>query len=397
MRKDVRKVNHQIAQQKLEQAIGYLNEQNVDMWLIYASEGSDPAVNLLFGIKTVGRIFFILTKDGKKLSIASVIDAQESEESGLFDEVIKYQGDPAETVLRVIKALNPSKIALNYSQDDNLCDGLTAGRYRYLKRILGEELSSRFISSQPILERVRSIKTSHEIAAITRSIELTQDIFAEVFSQLHVGMSEYEVGLLFIEGMSKRGVVEASSKELEMPIIMKERIAHRAPGPAVIEPGDFLIMDFGIDCDGYCSDISRTVYFLKPGETDAPESFKKKFEAAHGAITRAFETAKPGVIGWMVDQAAREYLLSCGMPEITHATGHQLGQYEHDGGAMFGPRWERYGKAPYGVIEENMVLTLEPTILYDNDYSVLCEEDIVITKDGARFLSKRQDSLILIG
>ena len=63
---------------------------------------------------------------------------------------------------------------------------------------------------------------------------------------------------------------------------------------------------------------------------------------------------------------------------------------------MFAPRWERYGNAPYGTIEENMVLTLEPTILNDDDYSILCEEDILVTKDGAEFLSKRQDELVLI-
>ncbi len=196
--------------------------------------------------------------------------------------------------------------------------------------------------------------------------------------------------------MSRRGVVEAGSKELVMPIVMKERIAHRAPGNAVLQKGDFLIMDFGIDFQGYCSDIARTVYFLKDGETKAPKAIQEKFDAAHEAITRASQAIHPGVIGYEVDQVAREYLLSVGMPEITHATGHQLGQFEHDGGAMFAPRWERYGNAPYGMIEENMVLTLEPTILNDNDYSILCEEDILVTKTGAEFLSKRQDELILI-
>ena len=209
-------------------------------------------------------------------------------------------------------------------------------------------------------------------------------------------MTEYQVGEIFLEEMSKRGVVEAGSKELTMPIVMKERISHRAPGNAVIQKGDFLIMDFGIDYRGYCSDIARTAYFLKDGETKAPKEIQEKFDAAHEAITRASKAVHPGVIGYEVDKVAREYLLSVGMPEITHATGHQLGQFEHDGGAMFAPRWERYGNAPYGTIEENMVLTLEPTILNDDDYSILCEEDILVTKDGAEFLSKRQDELVLI-
>ena len=59
---------------------------------------------------------------------------------------------------------------------------------------------------------------------------MTQEIYDVVFSKLKVGMTEYRVGEIFsLEEMSKRGVVEAGSKELTMPIVMKERISHRAP------------------------------------------------------------------------------------------------------------------------------------------------------------------------
>lgn len=387
-----------VAKEKLNQATQYLDEYGIDMWLIFSSEGSDPAVSLLTGLKTVGRTFFILTREGKKYAVCTIIDAQESEDSGLFHEVIKYQGDPSKCLYELIDRLSPEKIAINYSIDDNLCDGLTLGRYRYLLNILGEKYSKRLVSSEPMLQRVRSIKSNAEIETIKKAIEITQEIFEEVFSQLRPGITEYQVGEMFIDGMSKRGVTLASTKDLSMPIVMKERIAHRAPGNAVLQEGDFLIMDFGIDYQGYCSDISRTVYFLKEGEADAPERFKEIFAAAHGAITEAFNTVKPGVKGYEVDVSARNYLLSKGMPEITHATGHQIGQFEHDGGTLFAPRWERYGSSPYGIVEKGMVFTLEPTILNDEgDYSVLCEEDILVTENGAEFLSKRQNELILIG
>lgn len=386
----------EVNKQKLQQASEYLRDNNIDLWLIFASEGSDPAVKLLTGLKTVGRTAFLITKENKKYAVCSIIDAQESEESGLFDQVYKYQNNLPEVLKQLIEQLNPNKIAINYSVDDNLCDGLTMGRYRWLKKNLGLEICKKFVSSEKILQKIRSIKTPKEIDTIREAIRITQEIYDVVFSKLKVGMTEYQVGEIFLEEMSRRGVVEAGSKELVMPIVMKERIAHRAPGNAVLQKGDFLIMDFGIDFQGYCSDIARTVYFLKDGETKAPKAIQEKFDAAHEAITRASQAIHPGVIGYEVDQVAREYLLSVGMPEITHATGHQLGQFEHDGGAMFAPRWERYGNAPYGMIEENMVLTLEPTILNDNDYSILCEEDILVTKTGAEFLSKRQDELILI-
>ena len=121
------------------------------------------------------------------------------------------------------------------------------------------------------------------------------------------------------------------------------------------------------------------------------------FDAAHGAISAAFAAAKPGAKGFEVDAAARSHLTSRGLPEITHATGHQVGRYEHDGGAMLAPQWKRYGNAPFGTLEKNMIFTLEPTILLEEgDFSVLCEEDILITESGAEFLSSRQTELVLV-
>ncbi|MCL2377599.1 MAG: Xaa-Pro peptidase family protein [Defluviitaleaceae bacterium] len=387
---------HTIATEKIKQAAGYLGEI-ADLWIIYSSEGSDSAVSLLTGLKTVGKTFFLLTKDAN-YAICSIIDAQESEDSGLFDQVIRYRGDPDEALRELVAKIGPKKIALNYSQSDNLCDGLTTGRFRYLKEVLGPEYAAGFVSSEPILSKVRAVKSPAELALIRRAVEITQEIYDEVFAALRPGLTEYQVGEMFVDAMSRRGVTNATTKALTMPIVMKERIAHRSPGQAIIQPGDFLIMDFGVDYMGYCSDISRTVYFLKEGETQAPERFRNMFDAAYNAISKAFEAAKPGVQGYMVDEAARSYLLSRGMPEITHATGHQIGQRIHDGGALFAPRWERYGNAPYGVIHPGMVFTLEPTILNDDgDFSVLCEENILVTESGAEFLSRRQEKLILVG
>lgn len=381
--------------EKLDQAVEYLNQENIDLWMIFSSEGSDPAVGLMLGLKTVGRTFFLITKTGKKIAICSQIDAQESEESGLFDEVIKYYAEAGDVLKEEIKKLNPKSIAINYSMDDPLCDGLTTGRYRWLLEHL-PEFSDYFISSEVILSKIRAIKTAEEINRIKKAIEITLEIYDEVFSKAKAGMTELEIGELFLAGMKKRNVVEGTSKKMEMPIVMKDRISHRLPSDSIIEKGDFLIIDFGVDYQGYVSDIARTLYFLKDDETDAPKELLDTFHAAKEAITLAFHTAKPGVRGIEVDAAARNYYKKLGLPDITHSVGHQIGRATHDGGTMLAPNWERYGTANMGLLEENMCFTLEPTILRKEGFSVLTEDDIIITKNGAEFLSKRQEELILI-
>lgn len=384
-------------EEKIAQAITYLNEYDVDSWLIFSSEGSDSAVNLVTGLKTVGNTFFIITKEGKKYSIASIIDAQESENSGLFDEVLKYSNNAHEVLNQLMLKLNPRQIALNYSQSDHLCDGLTRGKYLWLSENLDESLVTRFTSSERVLKKIRSIKTKSEIDRIKKAIDITTDIYDDVFKRLKAGMTEIQVAEMFVEEMRSRGVTNGITNKLTYPMVLKERIAHRDPGDAVIQKGDFVIIDFSVNYEGYVSDIARTAYFLKDDETEAPETMRRRFNTVYEAITLVKENIRPGMQGYQLDDLARKHLLNNNMPEISHATGHQIGRLVHDGGALLGPKWPRYGSAPCETIEENMVFTIEPTILYSNgDYSILTEENIVVKQKGGEFLSKRQESIVLI-
>lgn len=389
-------MNDVIHQQKMEQAVRYLQEAAIDLWLILTSEGSDPCLPLITGVKSVGPAAFLICKDGKKVAMCSGIDAQDIEESGLFDQVLKYSTELGQTLQAFVAEHQPKTIALNYSRKENLADGLTTGRYRWLRDVLKDCFSGEFVSSERFLEKLRSIKTPLEIERIKQAIVVTQEIYDAIFAQLRAGMSEIEIGQLFVKEMEKREVVNGVDRTLSMPIVMKERIAHRPPGEAIVAPGDLVIMDFSVDVEGYVSDIARTVYFLKPGETKAPAPIQTAFDAAHAAITAAGEALKPGVQGYEVDLVARNLLLERGMPEITHATGHQIGRDVHDGGTLLGPRWERYGHAPYGLVEPGMVFTLEPTILPEDGPTFIVEENVLVTEAGIEYLTVRQDELILI-
>lgn len=384
-------------EEKIKQAITYLNEYDLDSWLIFSSEGSDAAVNLMTGLKTVGNTFFIFTREGKKYAVASIIDAQESENSGLFDEVFKYSNNADEVLNALMMRLNPRHIALNFSQSDHLCDGLTRGKYLWLSEKLDKSLVSRFVSSEKVLKKIRSIKTKSEVEKIVKAIEITTDIYESIFNKLKAGMTEIQVAEMFVAEMKSRGVTNGITNKLTYPMVLKEKIAHREPSDAVIQKGDFLIMDFSVNYEGYVSDIARTAYFLKENETEAPESMRMRFDAVYDAITLVKESIRPGMQGYQLDDLARKHLLDKGMPEISHATGHQIGRLVHDGGALLGPRWPRYGSAPHETIEENMVFTIEPTILYSNgEYSILTEENIVVKEKGGEFLSKRQEKIVLI-
>ncbi|MFD1738942.1 M24 family metallopeptidase [Bacillus salitolerans] len=387
----------QIQKEKLSQVVTYLRNEHIDLWLILTSEGNDPCLPLVFGVETVGAGAFIVTSDGKKLALCSGIDAHDIEQSGLFDQVYKYSSGLQNTLLEVIKELKPQTIALNYSKEEHLADGLTAGRFRWLKKVIGNVFQGSYVSSAGFLSKLRAVKSTTEIEKIKKAINVTEDIYKVVFNELKAGMTEKEVGTIFVKEMESRGVMNGIDRTLSMPIVMKENIAHRAPSDVIIQPGDLLIMDFSVAIDGYVSDIARTVYFLKEGETKAPHDIQHAFNTVHEAISLAAEKMKPGVKGYEVDEIARNYYVSKGYPEIQHATGHQIGREVHDGGGLLGPRWKRYGNAPFAVIEEGNVYTIEPTIFLDNGIHFIVEENVVVTKDGIEYLTTRQDELILIG
>jgi len=155
-------------------------------------------------------------------------------------------------------------------------------------------------------------------------------------------------------------------------------------------------MDFGVKINGYCSDLQRTWYVLKDGETEAPAEVLKGFNVIKDAIKMSGEKMKPGVLAWEVDNVARTHITNNGYDEYPHGLGHQVGRVAHDGGAMMGPKWERYGNLPYMPLEKGNVFTIEPRLTIDG-YGIATMEEIVwVKEEGIEYLSEPQTEIYLI-
>lgn len=389
-----------IVKEKLEQAVSLMTEKNIDTWLILTREGSDPSLPLMVGVRSVHQAAIFIRQSGEHLVIASKSDTGSYEATGLFTEVRTYEDAMEDVFLPAWSEMKIQSLALNISEHDHLCDGLTYGLYCWLRETIGAEaLEAVERSSEEMLGELRSIKTKSEIATLKAAIQITTDIFEAVHPKMQPYMTEQEIGELFVDEMRERGVTSGLGSAYEPPLVCAVRhgLAHRKPSEKTIEPGDIVIIDFSLKYQDYVSDIARTFYFLKPDETGAPADIQLAFNAAHDAISAVIEEIEIGKKGHEIDGVGRKVIEYAGYPTIRHSVGHQIGRATHDGGTILGPRREPPRKAVEGIIRESEVYAIEPTVIQDGGLpSILVEENVLITDEGAQVLSKRQNKLLLV-
>ncbi|HEX9595904.1 MAG TPA: M24 family metallopeptidase, partial [Anaerolineales bacterium] len=166
------------------------------------------------------------------------------------------------------------------------------------------------------------------------------------------------------------------------------------PTDLKVQPGQLVHFDFGVIEEDYCSDIQRVMYILRPGESRAPKPVQRGFDTIQASIKAAMYAMQPGARGLDVDAAARKVVTDAGYPEYMYGTGHHLGRSVHDGAGLLGPMWERYGDTPKLPLEVGQVYTVEPGLDVEGYGYISTEEDVLVTKNGAVFLSTPQTELL---
>lgn len=390
-----------IIQEKVEQAVKILKQQDVDLWLTFIREtsaGGDPVLPLIYGHDLTWQSALLIGKNGEKIAIVGHFEAEVAKGIGAYDQVITYHQSIRETLVDTIKKLDPQTIAINYSKNDVLGDGLGFGLYQVLLGYLeGTPYADRLVSAEKIIQAVRGRKTPAEVARIKQAINTTKEIYQEIFDETQVGMTEKEVADSFHEKLKARELTSAWDPS-GCPIVNhgpNSPVGHVTPTDLELEKGHLVHFDFGVEQDLYTSDIQRMMYVLKDGETEPPPEVLRGFQTVVNAIKESVKAMKPGVPGHKIDEIARGIVVDSGYDEFMHATGHQMGQKVHDGGGVIGPLWERYGDTPNWKLEAGQVYTIEPSLTVPG-YGILgIEEDVLVTNDGCEFLSEPQIALII--
>ncbi len=392
-----------LIQEKNQQALSILKEQDIDLWLTFARETSgvrDPVLDFLIGPGDLTwESALMLTRNGDKIAIVGRFEAEAISRLDVYSEVILYDTAVSGILRETLARLQPRQVAVNFSHNNVHADGLTHAMYLKLQEYLkGTVYADRLVSAEGVISALRGRKTPAETEKIRRAVEITEQIFARTFEYIRVGMTEKEVGAFMHARMAEAGVGFAWPRESNPAVNSgpDSPVGHAGPTDIQIQPGHLLHFDFGVKFEHYCSDIQRMVYILRPGETDAPPEVKHGFETVRQAVENCRAALKPGVMGKEADAAARKTVTDAGYPEYMYGTGHQLGRVAHDGGALLGPEWEKYGDSPRQRVETGNVFTIEPGLAVPGYGYIGLEEDVVVTESGAEYLGEPQKELILL-
>ena len=391
-----------LIKEKINQAVKILNEKDADMWLTFVRESStanDPILEMIAGINFTWQSTLVINKDGDTTAIVGSIEIDNLKTSDHYKNIIGYVQSIRESLVEYLKQKNPKKIAINYSKNSVLSDGLTHGMFLILQDYLkGSGFEDKLISSEEIISSLRGRKSPAELSTMREAVKETLRIFDEAGSFIRPGVSEIEVAE-FIKALAKVDGYELAWDEDHCPAVFTgpdTQGAHSGPTERKVEKGHLVNIDFGIKYNGYCSDLQRTWYVLKDDEDKAPGDVELGFSVIRDAIQKVADNLKPGVQGCEMDDIARNFITKSGYEDFPHGLGHQVGRNVHDGGGGLLPRWERYGNSPFLIVEESQVYTIEPRLKVDGYGTATIEEEVFVTKEGCEFISKPQKELLLI-
>jgi Xaa-Pro aminopeptidase len=224
------------------------------------------------------------------------------------------------------------------------------------------------------------IKTNEEIEIMKFAAAIGCEAFEAallyIFDQKAAGLTETDIAE-FMEGFS--------SSFLEYQGVSFPPIIASGPNSAKphaeltdrkIRNGDFLTIDFGVMVGGFASDMTRTLVI-----GDVSEKQRLIYDTVLKAQLAGIEAAKPGIVAKNLDKIVRDIITEAGFGEyFLHTTGHGVGNEVHED--------PRIGKDDETVLEENMVITIEPGIYIEYFGGVRIEDTVVITRDGCEVITE---------
>jgi Xaa-Pro aminopeptidase len=280
-----------------------------------------------------------------------------------FDRLIA-QLDLAESLP---DALAPGNLKLGFEEAE-----VTVRQHRRLRELLPKRVE--LLGVEGAVEGLRAVKDAEEVARIRAAAELADAAFERLLAGGLVGRTEREAAIALEAAMRELGATRPSFESI-VAAGAHGALPHASPREVEIEPGRLVVIDWGAELDGYCSDCTRTV---ATGELDgaALEVYALVLEAQLAAL----EAVRAGARGPEVDAVARDIITAGGEGErFGHGLGHGVGLEIHEA--------PRLSKRSEDVLRAGNVVTVEPGVYLPGRFGVRIEDLLVVTDQGSEILT----------
>lgn len=234
----------------------------------------------------------------------------------------------------------------------------------------------------------KGIKTQSEISKIEKACKLADKIFDCILKKIRLGITEKELA------QKINFLIKTNKSKPSFPTIVafgkNSANIHNIPTDNKLIKNQIILLDFGVKLDGYCSDMTRTIFFGKPTEKQ-----RKMYRAVLRAQSLAIKAIrdkhffKKPIKEFDIDKIARDYVISQGYESFKHGLGHGIGKKVHEFPPRLSPKSRNY-------LKEGMVFSVEPGIYISGFGGIRIEDLIALEKSGPRVLTHSPKNFIIL-
>lgn len=386
-----------------------MRKHGLAMWIVVNEEfNSDPATEYIVPpIPMVGsRDFFIFVDTGKKLEKIAIVRYSEERLKNHYQMTSVSRDKLAETLRSTITKYNPKNIALNINGTRGQQNGMSQASYKMLAETLGAENEKKFVSAASFLSDFFDTRLPEELEHYRTAVLVTDILTRRAFSNEVITPGKTTVGDVrwwFIQQVNNVGLSIWFQPDIRVQRKAKSSDTNQqflsvADESVVLERGDVIHIDCGLNYMGLSTDWQKMAYILQQGERDVPAGMKKALKNTNLLQEAIFKVARVGMTGAEVYESAMAEMKRQNIEAMIYS--HPIGTHGHGLGASIdfrkaiGGAEERFRLGSYTSIELNTSMILPE---WNNQkVTMMAEDDAVMTEKGYEFIRPRQTEFYLI-